>query len=280
METLSLINPGRRASQDPHRPHFHFLPEKNWMNDPNGLIKWNGQYHLFYQYNPNGPFHGTIHWGHAVSDDLLHWKDLPLALAPTPDGPDAEDCWTGCAVVHEDVPTLVYTGIHPQVVCLATSSDDLVTWKKHPANPVIAAPPDELGSHTGGQFRDPFVWKEAGQWHMVIGSKIEGQGGLVLRYRSVNLLHWEYLGVLLKGDVTQTKPFWTGTVWECPNFFKLDDQYVLVFSVQSEPHDLLYPVYYAGASTIGSSRRGCKGSWCMGPVSTHPRSCAWRMGAR
>ena len=239
-------SPRNRLATDPHRPQFHFLPPANWMNDPNGLIQWKGLYHLFYQYNPYGPFHGTIHWGHAVSDDMVHWKDLPIALAPTPGGPDAEGCWSGCAVNHDGVPTLAYTGVHPQVVCLATSSDDLVRWEKHPANPVIARPPEELGSHIQGQFRDPFVWKEHGSWHMLIGSKIEGRGGVVLHYRSVDLLHWDYLGILLQGDITQTKPFWTGTMWECPNFFKLGDQYVIFFSVQSEPRDLLYAVYYIG----------------------------------
>src|SRR4030042_175472 len=120
MEKLSLKNRTRQDSQEKHRPGFHFLPEKNWMNDPNGLIQWKGQYHLFYQYNPNGPFHGTIHWGHAVSQDLVHWQYLPLALTPTPGGPDAAGCFSGCAVDDEGVPTFVYTGIHPQTVCLAT----------------------------------------------------------------------------------------------------------------------------------------------------------------
>jgi beta-fructofuranosidase len=246
MQTSFYKRQRTETSQDPHRPQFHFLPEKNWMNDPNGLIQWEGRYHLFYQYNPNGPFHGSIHWGHAVSDDLLHWQDLPVALAPTPGGPDEEGCWSGCAVSHEGVPTLVYTGIHPQVVCLATGSDDLVHWEKHPGNPVIAAPPDELGTRAQGQFRDPFLWKEDGCWHLAIGSKIDGEGGVVLHYRSEDLLHWEYLGILLRGDINQTKPFWTGTMWECPNFFKLGGQYVLFFSVQSEPRDLIFPVYYIG----------------------------------
>ena len=67
---------------DQHRPTYHFLPPSNWMNDPNGLIQWRGQYHLFYQYNPNGAFHGTIHWEHAVSTDLVRWRDLPLAEGP------------------------------------------------------------------------------------------------------------------------------------------------------------------------------------------------------
>src|SRR5512143_2626508 len=144
METLPLPNPPGPDSADRHRPRFHFLPERNWMNDPNGLIQWKGQYHLFYQYNPNGPFHGTIHWGHAVSGDLVHWAHLPVALAPTPDGPDKDGCWSGCAVDNGGVPTLIYTGVHPQTQCLAWSDDDLLTWKKHAGNPVLPAPPPQL----------------------------------------------------------------------------------------------------------------------------------------
>lgn len=78
------------ASADPHRPTYHFLPPSNWMNDPNGLIHWNGTYHLFYQYNPNGAFWGTMHRGHAKSDDLVHWTHMPIALAPDPDEPDPD----------------------------------------------------------------------------------------------------------------------------------------------------------------------------------------------
>ena len=67
---------------DIHRPRYHFLPAANWMNDPNGVIQWRGRYHLFFQYNPDGPYHANMHWGHAVSDDLLHWEELPIAIAP------------------------------------------------------------------------------------------------------------------------------------------------------------------------------------------------------
>src|SRR6476660_8485749 len=130
---------------DPHRPRYHFLPPSNWMNDPNGLIQWRGRYHLFYQYNPNGAFHGTIHWGHAVSDDLVHWRDLPIALAPTPDGPDKDGVYSGCALDHNGVPTLMFTGVRPQVQCIAEAVDpndpDLVGWQKHPGNPAIPDSP-------------------------------------------------------------------------------------------------------------------------------------------
>ncbi|MBI5567006.1 MAG: glycoside hydrolase family 32 protein, partial [Chloroflexi bacterium] len=219
----------------------------NWLNDPNGLIYWKGQYHLFYQYNPHGPFHSTIHWGHAVSADLVHWHDLPIALTPTPDGPDHDGCWSGCAVDHAGTPTLIYTGVHPQTVCLATSADDLLTWQKYAGNPVIAAPPIEVADKTGGDFRDPFVWQEIdGWWYLVIGSRVEGAGGQVLLYRSTDLIQWEYLHPLLKGDVNRTEPIWTGVNWECPNFFAVGDKHVLVISAQASSNELLFPVYFVG----------------------------------
>jgi beta-fructofuranosidase len=239
-------NPRNRLSADPHRPQYHFLPPANWMNDPNGLIQWKGQIHLFYQYNPHGAFHGTIHWGHAVSRDLVHWQDQPIALAPTPGNPDEGGCWSGCAVDDNGLPTLVYTGIHPQVVCLATSSDGLIHWEKYPGNPVIDGPPPDLRPLAGGQFRDPFVWKEGKRWYMVIGSMQEGAGGMVLLYRSEDLRRWEYLHPLLVGDIHQTGQLWTGSMWECPNFFPLENRHVLIVSHQAPENVLMYPSYYVG----------------------------------
>ena len=87
--TTSALPDRAVLAGDPLRPHYHFLPPANWMNDPNGMIQWGGTMHLFYQYNPHGAFHGTIHWGHASSTDLVHWRDHPLALAPQPDGADS-----------------------------------------------------------------------------------------------------------------------------------------------------------------------------------------------
>ena len=103
--------PPEQLGQDPQRPGYHFLPPANWLNDPNGLMYWQGEYHLFYQYNPYGPRHRTIHWGHAVSTDLVFWQHLPLALAPTPGSPDEDGCWSGCAINDQGVPTLIYTGL-------------------------------------------------------------------------------------------------------------------------------------------------------------------------
>jgi beta-fructofuranosidase len=234
-----------RLTGDPHRPQYHYLPPANWMNDPNGLIEWNGAYHLFYQYTPGSALSGIKYWGHAVSADLVHWHDLPFALAPTP-GPDAGGCWSGCAVDDGGVPTLVYTGVSPQVVCLATGSPDLVRWSKHSANPVIAGPPPELAAAMGGDCRDPYLWRQDGQWQMVIAGKLAGQGGVALRYRSADLLHWDYQGVLLAGDARQETPLWPGEIWECPNFFPLGDQHILLVSVPARISGPLYVIYYAG----------------------------------
>ena len=237
----------KELEDDPHRPHYHFLPPANWMNDPNGLIQWKGQYQLFYQYNPAGPVHERIRWGHAVSSDLAHWADLPIALTPTPGRADADGCWSGCAIDNHGIPTLFYSGVHPQVVCLATSADDLLTWDYYPGNPVIAGPPAELLAGTEGHFRDPFVWKEGDYWYLLIGSKREGVGGMILLYRSPDLTTWQYLHPLLVGDASTFQPVWTGVMWECPNFLTFGDQRVLLFSVQNAQDDLLYPLYVSGA---------------------------------
>ena len=233
-------------AHDPHRPVYHFIAPSNWINDPNGLIQWQDQYHLFYQYNPNGPFHGTIHWGHAVSNDLVHWRDLPIALAPEPGLYDQDGCFSGCAVDDGGLPTLFYTPIHPQTIAAAVSYDGLRTWEKIPENPLIDGPPEEIAPLAGGHFRDPFIWQDDDGWHMLVASKIEGQGGQILIYHSADLRLWAYRGIFLGGDVNQMDPFWQGIMWECPNLLDYGDQQVLFLSVQAAPTDHLYAVYYTG----------------------------------
>ena len=161
----------KNLSADPLRPQFHLLPAKNWMNDPNGPIFWRGNYHMFFQYNPNSAVWGDMHWNHAVSDDMIHWKHLPIALAPTPDGDDSDGCFTGSAVNDNGTATIIYTGVKSvsadratlrdghhnfrETQLLATSKDpNLLTWQKL-SKPVIEPPPDKNLSG----FRDPFLFK-------------------------------------------------------------------------------------------------------------------------
>ena len=234
-----------RLAADSLRPQFHLLPAKNWMNDPNGPIFWNGMYHMFFQYNPNAAVWGDMHWAHAVSPDMIHWKHRPIALAPTPGWDDADGCFTGSAVNDHGTATFLYTGVKKstpelatlrdgssnlrEVQCLATSSDsDLRAWTKW-KTPVIEPPADPL--LTG--FRDPFLWRDGEVWYLGVGSGIRKQGGRVLLYRSTDLRQWEYLHPLATGKWTEREninPVDSGEMWECPDFFPLGSKHVLLYS--------------------------------------------------
>jgi beta-fructofuranosidase len=233
---------------DKHRPGYHFLPPKNWMNDPNGLIQWKGKYHLFYQYNPTGAYHANMHWGHAASRDLLHWEQLPIALAPTPGGYDKDGCFSGCAVVKDGVPTLMYTGVWPEVQCLAMSEgDDLIEWEKYAGNPVISGHPAGLNLTT---FRDPCVWQEGDEWKMVVGATVRGAGGTILQYRSPDLINWTYEGQLLSEDNGVT-----GGEWECPGLFQLGDRHYLLVSITNRATVDCFTGSYDGQAFVPEARR-------------------------
>ncbi|MCB2295762.1 glycoside hydrolase family 32 protein [Clostridium algoriphilum] len=209
-----------------YRPIYHFMPEKNWMNDPNGVIYYEGKYHLFYQYNPNDYHWNTMHWGHAVSEDLVHWEYLPIALFPSNDLGETH-CFSGCSVISDDgIPTIFYTSIGENErnahdgaeQWMAVSHDDMTNWEKYKNNPVLSL--DIHGDIEIKEWRDPFVWKEDGYWFMVVGGS-HNKKGCVLIYRSKDLKQWKFLNVLYEGDEE---------IWECPNCFKLGDKYVLVYS--------------------------------------------------
>lgn len=230
------------VQQDPQHPVYHYAPPANWMNDPNGLIYWRGNYHLFYQYNPFEPTWGNIHWGHACSKDMLHWKHLPIALWPDPKGADAGGCFSGCIVDNSGIPTMIYTAVYPEAQILAISEDpDLLTWKKR-RQPVIPAPPE--GMLLEG-FRDPCVWQEVNEWRMALGSGLTDVGGAVLLYRSKDLMQWQYLGMLFHCEARKDKGLYTGTMWECPSFFPLGDKWVLIISACA-PEGTLYTIYFTG----------------------------------
>jgi beta-fructofuranosidase len=241
-----------KLARDPRRPQFHLLPAANWMNDPNGPIYWNNEYHMFFQYNPNGAYWGDMHWAHAVGPDMVHWKHLPIALSPTPGGPDAAGCFTGTVVVDKGVATALYTGVvdaslekatindgahlFRESQCLGTSTDrELRTWSKLP-NPVISAPPPGV-KVTG--FRDPSPWRSGDCWYLAVGSGERDRGGDVLLYRSEDLRHWDYMHLLTSGagsGKNAANPVASGDMWECPDFFPLADKHVLIYGSMGSVH--------------------------------------------
>lgn len=208
---------------DTYRLQYHFMPQAYWMNDPNGLVYFQGYYHVFYQHHPYSPDWGPMHWGHARTKDFINWEHLPIALAPSEDY-DADGCFSGSAVVKDGLIHIFYTGHRVidgkavQVQCRATSSDG-VHFVKDPNNPLIPEFPPEGSS----EFRDPKVWYHDGLWYMAVGSGKDGRGKVLL-FKSSDLKDWVYDGVLAESDGTQ------GTIWECPDVFPLGDKHVLIIS--------------------------------------------------
>lgn len=202
--------------REPFRPQFHFTPAQNWMNDPNGMVYYDGEWHLFYQYNPEGNTWGHMSWGHAVSRDLVHWEHLPLALAEA----DGVMIFSGSAVIdwknttgfgQDGKPPLVaiYTGHSTakplQNQHIAYSNDRGRTWTKYAGNPVLDV--------KMADFRDPKVcWHEVtSRWIMTVALAAERK---VHFYASPDLKEWKYVGEFGPTGAV-------GGLWECPDLFPL-----------------------------------------------------------
>lgn len=202
------------------RLKYHFEPKQGWMNDPNGLVFFRGKYHAFFQHFPLAPMWGPMHWGHAVSSDLIHWEELPIALCPDEEYDEGLGCWSGSAVVKDDKLFVFYTSVCEelgQTQSMAVSEDG-IHFKKYKNNPIIPHYPED-GSV---DFRDPKVIKIGDEYHMVCGSG-KDKVGKILLYKSPDLYNWEYSGVLFESADYSA-------VLECPDFYPLGDKYVLMFS--------------------------------------------------
>jgi fructan beta-fructosidase len=247
-----------------NRPQFHFTSRRGWLNDPNGLVHFQGEYHLFYQHNPYGWGWGNMHWGHAVSSDLLHWKELPIALYPQRFG---DWCFSGSAIVDarnssglgtgkEDLLVAAYTSTG-RGESIVTSVDRGRTWREYEGNPVVR--------HSG---RDPkLLWHEPShRWVMAVYDELDGKRNISF-YASADLKKWEFQSRI-------------DDFFECPDLFELpvsgangkpagskwvlyaaDGQYVLGdfdgsrFSTESGKHRLWYGNFYA-AQTYSNAPDG------------------------
>lgn len=221
------------------RQRYHFMPQTGWLNDPNGLIYFRGKYHFFFQHNPYSGFWNSMYWGHGISEDMLHWEYLPLALAPSESYDDHPKggCFSGSAIEHDGKLFLMYTGTanhgkgYEQTQCIAYSEDG-IHFKKYEGNPVLSAPE----GIPADMFRDPKVWKHEDTYYMVCGASRDNRG-LALLYRSEDMLHWDFFRVL-----AESRGEW-GFMWECPDFYQMGDKYVLTFSpMGSGDHTSVYLV--------------------------------------
>ena len=231
------------------RPLFHLTPWIGWMNDPNGFSYYHGQYHLFYQYYPYDTQWNSMHWGHAVSHDLLHWTYLPAALAP--DQPyDSFGCFSGSAIgLSDGRQLLLYTGVRKeggdkekeyQTQCVAVG--DGLNYKKYELNPVLteADLPEGLSPY---DFRDPKIWRtQDGRFRCVVGARRIDKRGVLLLYESPDGFAWHFESVLAENDGR------FGLMWECPDFFPLEGRHVLFVS----PQDMLPEgfEYHNGNGTV------------------------------
>lgn len=241
------------------RPLFHLTPLVGWMNDPNGFCFYQGQYHLFYQYHPFSRRWGPMHWGHAISADLLHWTYMPCALAPDTEA-DAGGCFSGSAVEMPDGRLMLcYTGVQPagtfrretQAQCIAVG--DGTDFEKSLLNPVIRLAHLPKG-YSEFDFRDPHIWhREDGTYRMVVANLHEERKGAILLMESQDGLDWRFIGEI---DASNKE---YGRMWECPDFFELDGSHVLLVSPQ-EMH--AREEFHAGFGTVailGSfDEKGCR----------------------
>ena len=213
LNLLKLSDTFDTTNTDYYRPSYHFTPLYGWMNDPNGMVYKDGEYHLYFQYNPYGSKWGNMHWGHAVSKDLVHWEHLDPAIARDPVG----HIFSGSSVVDKkntagfgkNAIIAIYTNNsvnHDEVQCIAYSNDNGRTFTKYEGNPVLT-PFDGLKD-----FRDPKVfWYEKGKcWYMIVSADKETRF-----YKSKNLKKWTYVSAFGKGLGQQPCQY------ECPDFFQL-----------------------------------------------------------
>lgn len=215
---------------------LHLKAPGNWINDPNGFIYYKGKYHLFYQYFPYAPVWGTMYWGHAISDDLVHWEHVGVALFPTR-YEDQNGCFSGSALERGGRMNLYYTGVHYkepdaknihvnegdfESAQIMLSTEDGFTFDNFGGKKVVVPMIEDVEIGDCKDTRDPKVWKEGDTFYMVLGSTYRGEIGRAVFYRSVDGVNWQY--------ASQYRSERFGRTLECPDIFRVGDSYVFVGS--------------------------------------------------
>lgn len=260
---LQRLHAARRGyASDPHRPIYHYVNPESTLNDPNGLCFWQGRWHLFYQAYP--PEDSRQHWGHAVSDDLIHWQDLPYAIYPNPE----ECCFSGAALVEEERVIAIYHGTkHGNIVAL---SDDplLLNWEKLTGQAVIPIASAD-GSELPYRIHDPCTWKE-GEYYYALSNGRDWWRPLDYLFRSTDLIHWDYLHPFVEGD-RFTLP---GDDGACPYFWPIGDRHILLFFSHMSGGQALLGDYDTAREKFVASSHHKFNFGAYGPSGVHAPSAA------
>ena len=215
---------------------IHFKAPNCWINDPNGFIWYKGRYHLFYQCFPYSAHWGRMHWGHAVSTDLVNWDEKGIALFPSKTD-DRSGCFSGSAIEYKDKMYIYYTGVNyteedpENINCcindtftaaqLMITSEDGMKFDNITDKKTVIPPIEDKKIGDKNHTRDPKVWRGKDAWYMVLGSTVDKNGRLLF-YKSSDLKTWQYLNYCEKDGF--------GWMWECPDFFEIDGKGVTIFS--------------------------------------------------
>ncbi|WP_458120162.1 glycoside hydrolase family 32 protein [Paenibacillus sp. Z6-24] len=244
-EEIALLK--QQVKQSPWRQQYHIQPHTGLLNDPNGFAYYQGEYHLFYQWFPLGTDHGMKYWYHLKSADLSNWQDCGIGIAPG-DRQDSHGAYSGSGFEHEGHLYLMYTGNtrdenwvrHPyQCMAVMDREGRITKWEQ----PVI----DEVPAGYTDHFRDPKVWKDGELFYCVIGAQREDETGSITVYRSADLRQWDFAG-----ELNTSLPRF-GYMWECPDYFEINGQGVLLFCPQGlQPEGDKYRNIYQSGYVTGS----------------------------
>ncbi len=218
-----LIEARQQYANDPHRPIYHYVNPENTLNDPNGLCFWQGRWHLFYQaYPPEDP---RQHWGHAVSEDLIHWRDLPYAIYPNPE----ECCFSGAALVEADRVIAMYHGTKVGNMVALSHDPLLLNWEKLTGQAVIPIA-NPAGPALPYRVFDPCIWQKEGVYYSLSGGTLLHEPSGKRRaadflFKSHDLITWEYLHPFVEGDAFTL----VGDDGACPYFWPIGDRHILLF---------------------------------------------------
>jgi len=253
----------KKMAGDPHRPVYHYVNPEGRLNDPNGLCYWQGRWHLFYQaYPPEDP---RQHWGHAISDDLIHWRDLPYAIYPNPE----YQCFSGATLIENDRVIAMYHGTRVGNMVAVSNDPLLLNWDKVTGKAVIPSP---VSDEPYSVF-DPCIWKKDNTYYSLsAGRRLVGPGGKPIRadflFRSKDLANWEYLHPFVEDDMfTQV-----GDDGACPYFWPIGDRYILAFYSHTTGGQYLLGDYDKSRDKFVVTDHGKFNFQASGPAGVHAPS--------